>query len=453
MPGRRTQCLSTVVCEKGLNGASLRKRRGQIATFGDNGDLLLMVAAVASIAGVLFCSGSAAGLCYSGLKLPVLVTISIIWVVVLGLRAKSTYLPVEAITAFLFIAGSVLAGSFANGELGHYSFAVTILAIIDSILIAITFGPERTLKAYVWVMIFLSAMSLVAFVFVVLGNFPPLPSMEAENGKTVYLNGIVFCIDMVLNHGRSIGIFWEPSIMAGYINVALFFVLVMRIPCRKWGRFVLYLALLATESSGGLIGFMFVVAGAVAQRGGKSGTLLALMAAVASLFFIAFYDQIEQALLNFNYEFFYKFFGGSESGTTQTRIDSPLVNLRIWHLSPLVGFGLDGTSALYKIMRVDSSVTNMAQTSTMALFLASFGILGISYTLAWVRALTRHKRLPIVSRVMGVALFVLFLNEVPCTQFVMPYILLFALLSLDDGLLPFQSNDSYEKGAGINSRA
>lgn len=453
MLGRSARSLSTTVCEKGLHDDSSTKHRSYIVSNGHNNDSLLISAAIVSLAGILFCSGSAAGLCYSSLKLPILVTISVVWVAVLGLRARFTYLPVESIVAFVLIAGSVLVGSFANGELGHYSFAITILAIIDSILIAISFGPKRTLKAYVWVMVILSAMSLIAFVFIVSGSIPPLPSMEAENGKTVYLNGIIFCIDTALNYGRSIGVFWEPSIMAGYINVALFLILVMRVPCRKWGRVILYLALLATESSGGLIGFMFVVTAAVALRGGKSGTLFTLMAVVASLLFIAFYDQIEQALLNFNYEFFYKFFGGSESGTTQTRIDSPLVNLRIWNLSPFVGFGLDGASSLYSIMRIDSSVTNMAQTSTMTMFLASFGILGISYTLAWVRALIRHKRLPLVSRVMGVALFALFLNEVPCTQFVMPYVLLFSFLGLDDTLLPFRSNVSHEKKAGIDSGA
>lgn len=446
MLGKRADYQLATICDNCEKENYSMKRKIRIAEISEKEDSLSIFLALISIAGILFCSGSAAGLCYSSFKFPILVVILIIWVIGLGLRARSTYLPLEACVAFVFITGTVFIGSFANGELDHYSFAITFLSIIDSALIGITFGPERTLKAYVWVLVFLSAMSLVGFLFILLGTFPPLPSMEAENGKTIYLNGIFFCIDLVLNHGRSIGIFWEPSIMAGYINVALFFVLVMRVPCSRWGRVLLYLALLVTASSGGLIGFLIVIAAAVAQRGGRNGTLFALMAAVTLLLFVVFHEQVERALLTFNYDFFYKFFGGSNSGTTQTRIDSPLVNLRIWKLSPFVGFGLDGASSLYSIMRIDSSVTNMAQTSTMALYLSSFGILGISYTLAWVRALTRHKGLALTSRFLGFALFALFLNEVPCTQFVMPYILLFSLLALDDGVLPFRSIPSYEKG-------
>lgn len=392
-------------------------------------DSLLACVSLITLVAILFCSGSAAGLCYSSLKLPVLFAVFVVWAIAFVARLHRIFFTAESLFAFGLILAAVLVGSTANGELRRYSFAIIFLTVVDAYLVSVILGPRRVLQGFVAAMVFLGAASLVGYVFVALDSFPPLPSMPAENGKTVYLNGMVFCIDTILNRGRSIGIFWEPSIMAGYLNVALFLALVMDVKCPRFGYAILCLSLLATMSSGGLIGFLFVIAAFVYKRNGNALTTLAIVLAVA--LFLIFYDQIEQLLLGVNYEFFYKFFGGSASGTTQTRLDSPLVNLRIWALSPLFGSGLDGASALYSTMRLDSTVTNMAQTSTMAVYLASFGVLGVFYTVFWLRALFRLKGLPLVSRLFGLALFVLFLNEIPCTQFMALYILLFSLLGDD----------------------
>lgn len=409
-----------------LNTTRLPTLSAHLRSFAEREDSLLVCISVISLVAIMFCSGSAAGLCYSGLRLPILLVVFAVWAVVFAARLRRIVFGGEPLTAFVLILAAVLVGSAANGELRHYSFAITVLTIVDAYLVSSVLGPRRVLRGFVAAMVFLGAASLVGYIFVALDSFPPLPSMASENGKTVYLNGFVFCIDTILNRGRSIGIFWEPSIMAGYLNVALFLVLVMDIECSKVGRAILCLALLATMSSGGLAGFLFVGAAFAYKRSGNTLPTLAIV--LAATLFVLFYDQIEQFLLGINYDFFFKFFGGTASGTTQTRIDSPLVNLRIWELSPLFGSGLDGASALYSIMRLESTVTNMAQTSTMTVYLAAYGVLGVFYTIFWVRALIRVKALPLVSRLLGLSLFVLFLNEVPCTQFIALYILLFSLL-------------------------
>ena len=398
----------------------------RLRSFAGREDSLLACISLVTLAAIVFCSGSAAGLCYSSLKLPILLIVFVVWAAVFVARLHRIAFEGESFAAFALILVAIFVGSAANGELKHYSFAVTALTVLDAYLISVVLGPRMVLRGFVAVMVFLGGTSLIGYVFVALDSFPPLPSMAAENGKTVYLNGFVFCIDTILNRGRSIGVFWEPSIMAGYLNVAIFLVLVMGVECPRFGRTILYLALLATMSSGGLVGFLFVIAAYIYNRNGNTLTTLAFVL-VATLFLL-FYDQIERFLLGVNYDFFFKFFGGSASGTTQTRLDSPLVNLRIWGLSPLFGSGLDGASALYSTMRFESTVKNMAQTSTMAIYLASFGVLGVVYTVFWARALIRLNAIPLVSRLFGLALFVLFLNEVPCTQFIALYILLFSLL-------------------------
>lgn len=409
-----------------LKAAQLPTLSARMRSFAEREDSLLTCISIITLVAIMFCSGSAAGLCYSSLKLPVLLALFAVWVVVFAVRLRRVVFRGESLAAFALILAAVLVGSAANGELRRYSFAITVLTIVDAYLVSSVLGPRRVLRGFVMTMVFLGAASLVGYIFVALDSFPPLPSMASENGKTVYLNGFVFCIDTILNRGRSIGIFWEPSIMAGYLNVALFLALVMNVECSRSGRVILCFALLATMSSGGLVGFLFVGAAFAYKRSGNTLTTLAIVL-VATLFLL-FYDQIEQFLLGINYDFFFKFFGGAASGTTQTRLDSPLINLRIWELSPLFGSGLDGASALYSTMRLESTVTNMAQTSTMTVYLASFGALGVFYTTFWLRALTRVKALPLVSRLLGLGLFVLFLNEVPCTQFIALYILLFSLL-------------------------
>lgn len=398
----------------------------RLRTLAGRRDSLLACISLITLVAILFCSGSAAGNCYSSLRLPVLLVIYVVWAFVFSVRLRRIDFDGESLAAFTLIFAAVFVGSAANGELRHYSFAVTALTIVDAYLVSAVLGPRRVLRGFVAVMVFLGAASLVGYVFVAIDSFPPLPSMEAENGKTVYLNGFVFCIDTILNRGRSIGIFWEPSIMAGYLNVAIFLVLVMDVKCPRFGCAVLCLSLLATMSSGGLVGFILVMAAVVYKRSGNTLTTFAI--ALAAILFLVFYAQIEQFLLSINYDFFFKFYGGEASGTTQTRLDSPIVNLRIWELSPLFGYGLDGASALYSTMRLESTVTNMAQTSTMTVYLASFGVLGVFYTVFWVMALIRFRTLPLMCRLFGLALFVLFLNEVPCTQFIALYMLLFSLL-------------------------
>lgn len=401
----------------------------RLRSFAAREDSLLECVSLVTLVAILFCSGSAAGLCYSNLKFPILFTVFIVWTIVIAARSNRIFFAGESFAAFVLIIAAVFAGSTVNGELRHYSFVIVCLTVIDAYLIAVALGPHRVFRGYVAAMVFLGAASLVGFIFVASDSFPPLPIMAAENGKTVYLNGFVFCIDAILNRGRSIGIFWEPSIMAGYLNVALFLVLVMDVKCSKCGCAILCIALLATMSSGGLIGFLLVLAAFVYNQGGNTLPTIAILFSI--ILFALFYEQIKHFLLGANYDFFFKFFGGSESGTTQTRLDSPLVNLRIWALSPYFGWGIDGASALYDTMRLESTVTNMAQTSTMAIFLASFGVLGVSYAVFWVRALARLKCLPLISRLLGLSLFILFLNQVPCTQFIALYILLFSMLGVD----------------------
>lgn len=403
--------------------------RIRLRSFAARKDSLLECVSFSTLIAILFCSGSAAGLCYSSLKFPILLVVCVVWSIVAAARFSHISFSGDALAAFIMILAAVLMGSAVNGELRHYSFAIVLLTVIDAYLVSAVLGTRRVLHGFVSAMVFLGGASLVGFVFVVSDSFPPLPTMTAENGQTIYLNGLVFCIDTILNQGRNIGIFWEPSIMAGYLNVALFLIFVMDIRCSRRGRVILCCALLATMSSGGLIGFLLVFAAYAYKRGGNTLPTFAILFSI--ILFVLFYEQIEQLLLGFNYDFFFKFFGGSESGTTQTRLDSPLVNLRIWALSPIFGSGLDGATALYETMRIESTITDMAQTSTMAVFLASFGVLGLSYTIFWIRAFARLRFLPLSSRILGLSLFVLFLNQVPCTQFFAMYILLFSLLGAD----------------------
>ena len=389
-------------------------------------DSVVSALAVLTLVVILFCSGSAAGLCYSSLKFPMLAVTALVWIVVLVARRNTVHFGCNGDAAFLLLMLAVVIGTLYNNELRHYSFAILILVLFDSFLVYKVLGAERVLSGFVRVMVFLGAVSVVAFLlFVVTDHYPPLPSMATENGKTVYLNGFIFCIDTILNEGRSIGIFWEPSIMAGYTNLALLLILVFGIKGSRIEVGILFAALICTLSSGGLIGAAFVLAAYMYKKNGN--IIFSLVVVIAIILFSIFTNEIEQYLLGINYDFFFKFFGGSESGTTQTRLDSPLVNMKIWALSPLFGSGLDGASALYSTMRFDSTVNNMAQTSTVTIYVAAFGVLGLSYTVAWVAAIFRHTNLSLLTRAFSFAAFMLLLNQVPCTQFMSMYLLLFAL--------------------------
>lgn len=381
---------------------------------------------------ILFCSGSAASICYQELTQPLILFACCTWTLVfISTNPRLMLSQPGTLVLFILILGAVL-GFAASGMSGSSSLITFLSGLLVAYIMVRTLGARFVLYAYLKVMVLLAAVSLIGFaLFEIAGIHPPFPTMQTHTGSTIYANGLLFCVDLIMNNGRNIGIFWEPSIFAAYLNIAISILLFYpNIKLRNWGLLILSMTLLSTESAGGLIEFLCILVAYWFYRGNRPLVIISVITLVAAV--ILMMPQIEALLLNINHDLFYKFFGGADSGTTLTRLECPLFNLQIWLKSPIFGHGFYGADLLYNELRIASSISNLAQTSTVTYFLAAMGLCGIALPAAFIFGFAKLNYLPRLSRVLLFVASMIFLNEEPCTYFVAMYMLLFVLLERDE---------------------
>lgn len=413
---------------------------------------LVKIFAIATVPVVLFCSGSAASICYQDITQPLIFAFFCLWLVVfLSTNPRlSLFHPASAVL-FILIFG-VLVSFVASGMEGSSSVITFLSAIFIAYFLVRIFGVKLISNAYIKIIEFLAVVSLLGFcLFEIGGLTPPFPTMQTHTGSTTYSNGIIFCVDLILNSGRNVGIFWEPSIFAAYLNIAFAIILFDRSASRRGLRLLLLLAaLLTTESAGGLIELACIVFAFWFKTGNRPFILVSVVALLA--IFLMTLPQIQSFLLSVNYDLFYKFFGGSNSGTTLTRIECPLINLQMWLQSPIFGHGFYGADQLYNQIRTGSSLSNLAQTSTITYFLAVMGFSGFALLGAFIYGFAKLTFMPKLSRIALFIAAMVFLNEEPCTYFVAMFLLLFLLIEFVDKKAGFDTSvkDNLIESKGTN---
>ena len=397
---------------------------------------LIRVLAVLSILGVLFCSGSAASICYSGYTLPIAAVLVITWVLVfLTQNPRLRLLSPEALTLCVLTGGAIF--SLLLSRMVGWTSCVTFLCVLCvAYLLVRVLGIRPVARGFVGTMEVVAVISLIGFfVFEVLGVNPPFPTMMTHTGSTIYSNAIIFVVDLGMNSGRNVGLFWEPSIYAAYINVSIAILLFCDRSNRRTKRLALFiLVLLTTESAGGLIELLCILVAYWYRQGSKPLVVVSLVALVAA--FVLTYTQLQSMLLSINYDLFYKFFGGSNSGTTQTRLECPILNMQIWLQSPLFGSGFYGADTMYDDLRMSSVISNLAQTSTVTYLPAAIGVFGFALFIACIYGFAKIVDLPAFSKIALFIAVMVFLNEEPCTYFVAMYLLVFMLLGLQSVARP-----------------
>lgn len=410
------------------------------------GDIdLIFILAAFSVPGLLFCSGSAASICYPGYSFPVSAVLAVVWsLVFIVSNAKiSFYSPVE-LTYFGLAAGALLSLG-ASGLVGWTSCVTFICVLSVALFIVRLLGVGNVVSSFVKILEILAIISLVGFtIFELIGVTSPFPKMMTHTASTTYSNAILFVVDLGMNSGRNVGLFWEPSIFAAYINIAIAIVLFCDHSDKRNRRLVLFLiVLLTTESAGGLIELLCILIAYWYREGSRPFVIVCLVFLITLV--ILTYTNLQNLLLGINYDFFYKFFGGSSSGTTQTRLECPLINLRIWLYSPVFGNGFYGADILYDILRRMSAISNLAQTSTITYLPAAIGVFGFCLLLACIYGFVKIKDMPIFSKIALLIAFMVFLNEEPCTYFFAVYLIVFVLLEHSGSHV--SSNSYLKRGA------
>lgn len=393
------------------------------------GDIdLVYILAAFSVPGLLFCSGSAASICYSGLAFPVSAALAVAWAFFFFVsNAKISFCAPVELTYFGLVAGAVLS-LVTSGLVGWSSCATFVCVISVAYFIVRMLGVGTVVRGFVEILEFLAIISLVGFViFELFGVAPPFPKMMTHTASTTYSNAIIFVVDLGMNSGRNVGLFWEPSIFAAYINIAIAIVLFCDCSDKRNRRLALFLiVLLTTESAGGLIELLCILIAYWYREGSRPLVIVCLVALITV--FILSYTNLQNLLLGINYDLFYKFFGGSNSGTTQTRLECPVLNLRIWLHSPVFGNGFYGADILYDKLRSMSAISNLAQTSTITYLPAAIGVFGFSLLAACIYGFLNAKGMPYFPKIALFIASMVFLNEEPCTYFIAVYLLVFVLL-------------------------
>lgn len=256
--------------------------------------------------------------------------------------------------------------------------------LIFSYIFTMEMNFEAFRKIYVKCMTIMSAIGLIGFV---IGSFSGfyynLPTITNINGISYY-DAFVFFGMNDFSRGRNIGVFWEPGIFAIFITLAVLFLLFDRGKLNRLQISILILTLFSTLSTTGyfLIAIIFFSITFLRKKQGLMKLIFLIFFAFFAIFALFNSSIIFNSLSNLFPRVFTKLIDNSAS--TVHRLDSIKYNFEIFIKSPIWGSGLVKTNLLF------SEITNGTQTSTMTLYLAQFGLLGLIYILAQFTAIAKY---------------------------------------------------------------
>lgn len=239
---------------------------------------------------------------------------------------------------------------------------------------------------YVKCMTIISAIAIVGFVIGSLSNFYyTLPTITNVNGISYY-DGIIFFGMNDYSRGRNLGIFWEPGIFAIFIAIAILFILFDSRKIKKLQFGILLATLFSTLSTTGYFLMSICLVGLIYTR--KKAGITKVILIILSVFFVIIgiinSSVIFSALLSTFPRVFTKLIDNSPS--TTYRMDSIKYNLEIFSRSPIWGNGLIRTNILFSEMSMGS------QTSTMTLYFAQFGLIGVIYVVSFYVAAIKYRK-------------------------------------------------------------
>lgn len=196
---------------------------------------------------------------------------------------------------------------------------------------------------------------------------------------------------------RAHGIFWEPGVFASMIIIAMlceYFMVDKKVS--PVGLIIYVAGLFATKSTAGLVILLIVAFGLIwksLSHKNKSPVYTAIFIIVV-VTIVVFYNSIVAFLVDLNPELFSKLIE-TESGTTSTRINGPMVNLEVFFEKPAFGWGFTESSAqILDKMPSTGDAKVVAQTSTSTQIMAAVGVLGIFYSLGFIFPIFNKRKLP-----------------------------------------------------------
>ncbi len=262
----------------------------------------------------------------------------------------------------------------------------------------------------------------------------------------------LFIVTSTVGANRAFSIFWEPGVFASMIVISVIFdyyIIANRITFVSLAIYVVGF-FLASSTAGFLL--MFIVLLGLLWRKKESAEKAseqikslrkkpkrrfpvgAFAFVLIIVLILLIYDPVVQWLVDINPDIFGKLIE-TDSDTTATRLDGPLVNLAVFFERPIFGWGFTGSAAEIAF-RVDAFGNSniVAQTSTSTQIMASIGILGIFYSLGFIAPVFSSKKLSHLNSEMKIIIAVCMLfivNKEPHIFIVASWLVLFYINRAD----------------------
>lgn len=329
--------------------------------------------------------------------------------------------------SFIILSFFCIITLIANLELGSIMLYINILCLILFAFCISWFIEFKTfVSIYIRVMKYITLISLVFYAltnyFGVILKFPVISTPIAK-----YYNGVLF-FQYTYSPARNSGIFWEPGLFASFIMIALVFqICFSKNKYKVFNILVFILGLLSTSSTAGYLMLPFVIVLIFADKvHTKSQFLLINLLILLGIVINIYSDDIIMFLIALNPEMFKKL----ETISSSTRLNGPLLNMKIFLSRPVFGVGFSNATKYFLqqnyLYKIDS------QTSTSTFFLAAMGLPGIMYTYDWFHGIFGLKYKGIITRITIFIIFLFILNKEPHNGLVITYCIMFYFLKEAD---------------------
>lgn len=323
-----------------------------------------------------------------------------------------------SITILLLLILNIIFTSIANNDfsLGYFYQCITLIL---GFLITQKFSFDHFFKAFFNVILTISSLSIVAYLFVIifpeaLNYFPTVVNIADKSAHNLFISV------MLENDGYSLirnsSFFREPGVFVVYLNIALIFGL-FKIPnCKSWQILIILFSLITSFSTAGIIVatiilITYLIQSSTSHKYIKRKNIVYFL--IVAFLFVMFNESINN-----------KIFGKLEESSygyrysTLGRIVSFFVPINIFFDNILLGSGLDSfakkfTEYSIKIFGV-SFLSGGTATNT---FLNKFATYGLSFGSIFIFSSIRFSKkiYPynnyLISTLLFISFFLMFSNE------------------------------------------
>jgi len=320
---------------------------------------------------------------------------------------------------FVYIFSFLLHREFSKEGLSTLAFVFCVALFAFAFTSIVKFS--YFVKMYRIIFPILCAISLIVFSVSLFStsNFS-LFRFETSANYT-YNNFYLLCFQITRNQKRNCGIFWEPGLFAIFVNIAFIFEFIdIKRKKPKVVSCALYLlTLISTFSTAGYIIFVvvFIYCFHKVTKTKKIELKFVLLSflpliLVIALFFII--PSLRTKIIEQTQSYFSRLYG-------------PIVNFHVFKKGKIFGVGLLEEQNFFNSMLVELKLTDKidAQTSSMGVYVSSFGIFGILIYLLPLIYLGLSKKIDKFDKVLLMIVFFLFTNVEPLVNNLFFFILIF----------------------------